>query len=470
MQAQKWKSESGIRFTISVVEIIPLVKSAAFGDAWRMVSASDTQRMIPRAPRPVGNEGRKGVGPLIPPLTESQRPLRQQVFELVRAAGLIPRVQLAKDLGVSPASVTTISSELIEAGLIEEVAAPRDNDAGRGRPAVALGVRAQAHHVAGMKISDREHTAVIVDFAGKLIADESIPRLPGPMSLPEILGTIETLLARVCARAGVDRDALSAVGIGLPGFVDCAEGVVLWSSVLAERTVPLAAAATARFGVPVYIDNDANLVALAELWFGAGRSLSDFAVVTIEHGVGMGFVMNHRIYRGAQRLGMELGHTKVQLDGALCRCGQRGCLEAYVADYALAREATTALNWGHKESQPINILLESLYDHAKAGNATARSIFRRAGRYLAVGLSNVVNLFDPSLIILSGERMRYDYLYAAETLAEMENLAIHTGRPRAPIEIHAWGDLLWAHGAAALALSEVTEAILSPASRDIAAQ
>ncbi|WP_374430676.1 ROK family protein [Tabrizicola sp.] len=426
--------------------------------------------MLSKATRPASSDGRKGVGPLIPPLTESQRPLRQQVFELVRAAGLIPRVQLAKDLGVSPASVTTISSELIEAGLIEEVAAPRDNDAGRGRPAVALGVRAQAHRVAGMKLSDREHTAVIVDFAGKLIADDAIPRHPGPMSLPEILEAIETLLARVCAKAGVDRADLSAVGIGLPGFVDCAEGTVFWSSILAERNVPIAAAATARLGLPAYVDNDANLVALAELWFGAGRSLSDFAVVTIEHGVGMGFVMNHRIYRGAQRLGMELGHMKVQLDGALCRCGQRGCIEAYVADYALAREATTALNWGHKESQPINVLLESLYDHAKAGNVTAKSIFRRAGRYLALGLSNVVNLFDPSLIILSGERMRYDYLYAAETLDEMENLAINTGRPRPPIEIHAWGDLLWAHGAAALALSEVTEAILSPATREIAAQ
>ena len=426
--------------------------------------------MLAKASRSANSEGRKGVGPLIPPLTETQRPLRQQVFELVRAAGLIPRVQLAKDLGVSPASVTTISSELIEAGLIEEVAVPRDGEAGRGRPAVSLGVRAGAHLVAGMKLSDREHTAVIVDFAGKLIADEAIPRQPGPMQVDEILATIQTLLDRVCAKSKVDPAQLSGVGIGLPGFVDCADGMVLWSSILADRSVPIAALATARLGIPVFVDNDANLVALAELWFGAGRNLSDFAVVTIEHGVGMGFVMNHRIYRGAQRLGMELGHTKVQLDGALCRCGQRGCLEAYVADYALAREATTALNWGHKESQPINVLLESLYDHAKAGNATAKSIFRRAGRYLAVGLSNVVNLFDPALIILSGERMRYDYLYAAETLSEMDNLAINTGRPRPPIEIHAWGDLLWAHGAAALALSEVTEAILTTQPRDLAAE
>jgi predicted NBD/HSP70 family sugar kinase len=334
---------------------------------------------------------------------------------------------------------------------------------------VALGVRADAHRVAGMKISDREQTAVIVDFAGKLIADEAIPRRPGPMTLSELLQSVEVLLDRVCAKAGLRRTDLSAVGIGVPGFVDTAEGLVLWSSVLNDRSVALASKAAARLGLPVWIDNDANLVALAELWFGAGRELSDFAVVTIEHGVGMGFVMNHRLYRGTHRVGMELGHTKVQLDGALCRCGQRGCLEAYIADYALAREATTALNWGHKEGQSIAVLLESLYDHAKAGNATARSIFRRAGRYLAVGLSNVVNLFDPSLIILSGERMRYDYLYAAETLAEMENLAINTGRALPRIEIHAWGDLLWAHGAAALALSSVSEALLS-ASRDIAAQ
>lgn len=426
--------------------------------------------MPPKAIRPGSSEAHQGVGPLIPPLAETQRPLRQQVFELVRAAGLMPRVQVAKDLGISPASVSTITSELIDAGLIEEVAAQRDGEAGRGRPAVALGVRAEAYRVAGMKLSDREHTAVIVDFAGKLIADDVIPRRPGPMSVSEILDAIETLLNRVCVKAGMARSDLSAVGIGVPGFVDSAEGIVLWSSVLADRAVNLSASASARLGLPVTIDNDANLVALAELWFGAGRSLSDFAVVTIEHGVGMGFVMNHRIYRGAQRVGMELGHTKVQLDGALCRCGQRGCLEAYIADYALAREATTALNWGHKESQPINVLLESLYDHAKAGNVTARSIFRRAGRYLAVGLSNVVNLFDPSLIILSGERMRYDYLYATETLAEMENLVISTGRPRPPIEIHAWGDLLWAHGAAALALSAVSEAILTGQSLGVAAE
>lgn len=407
-------------------------------------------------------ETRRGVGPLVPSLAVSQRPLRQQVFDCVRAAGLIARVQVAKDLGVSPATVTVTTSELIEAGLIEVVAAAKDTDGPmRGRPAMMLGVCANAYHVAGVKLSDRELSAVIVDFAGNLLANKVIPREPSQICETELVSLTLRLIDDVCAQAGLSRGDLASVGIGIPGFVDMALGEVLWSSVLRERNVPLARLVSDQLGLPVSVDNDANLVAMAELWFGAGRGLSDFAVVTIEHGVGMGFVMNHRIYRGAQRLGMELGHTKVQLDGALCRCGQRGCLEAYVADYALAREAATAINWVHREGQPIGVLLESLFDQAKAGNMTALSIFRRAGRYLALGLSNVINLFDPELIILSGERMRYDYLYANETLAELDNLAIASGRPRPPIKVHAWGDLLWAHGAAALALDDLTHRLLT---------
>ncbi|MGB3178306.1 MAG: ROK family protein [Albidovulum sp.] len=412
----------------------------------------------------------QGCGPLIPPLSDSPRPLRQQIFERVRAAGQVPRVQVARELSISPATVTTLTSELIEIGLVKEISSTRDGESGRGRPAVALGVRADAHLVAGIKLSDRENTAVIVDFAGNLIANEAIDHVPGTMTLEELSDATEVLLKRICHRAGIDRTDLSAIGLGVPGFVDCKSGIVHWSPILSKRHVSLSSILSERLGLPVLVDNDANLVTLAELWFGAGRQLSDFAVVTIEHGVGMGLVLNHRIYRGAQGLGMELGHTKVQLDGALCRCGQRGCLEAYVADYALAREATTALNWTSRENQSMNILLESLYDHAKAGNTAARSIFHRAGRYLALGLANVVNLFDPELIILSGERMRYDYLYANETLAEIKALALNTGRPAPKIETHAWGDLLWAHGAAALALSAVTDSQLASQTREIAAQ
>ena len=159
----------------------------------------------------------------------------------------------------------------------------------------------------------------------------------------------------------------------------------------------------------------------------------------------------------------------MQLDGALCRCGQRGCLEAYLADYALVREARTALNLPDPESRSVNVLLESLFEQAKAGNRAAQSIFRRAGRYLALAMANVANLFDPQLIILSGERMRYDYLYAGETLAEMKTMMLETGRAAPALEIHAWGDMIWAHGAAALALQDLTEQMLG-SGQEVAAQ
>ena len=404
--------------------------------------------------QPVGDF--PGCGPLTPPLSNSNKPLRQQVFESIRAAGSLARIDIAKAVGVSPGSVSTITSELIEAGLVIETGQPaREADTSRGRPPVALTVQPRARFVAGIKLSSPAHSAVIVDFAGNTIAEAAIPRRHARHSTADIIEETEAVLGKALDAGGLTRGDLSAIGLGLPGFVDADQGTVNWCPIMIDRDVHLRELLMARLGLPVAIDNDANLLTMAELWFGAGRALADFAVVTIEHGIGMGLVINHAIYRGAHGMGMELGHTKVQIDGALCRCGQRGCLEAYVADYALVREASTALNWTSGAEEPLHVL-ESLYSNAKAGNAAARSIFHRAGRYLALGLSNVITLFDPTLIILSGERMRYDYLYAQDVLAEMGNMSPDTGRRGPQVEIHAWGNMVWAQGAAALALDHVT--------------
>jgi predicted NBD/HSP70 family sugar kinase len=170
-------------------------------------------------------------------------------------------------------------------------------------------------------------------------------------------------------------------------------------------------------------------------------------------------VLNNRLFRGSRGMGLELGHTKVALDGALCRCGQRGCLEAYLADYALAREAATALD-RPAEGTENTALIDLLFAEAKAGNTAAATIFRRAGRYLAVGLSNVVQLFDPALIILAGERMRYDYLYSDAVLRDMQALTLTEGRTSCEIATHVWGDLVWAQGATVLALADATDAAL----------
>ncbi|MFU8824724.1 ROK family protein [Yoonia sp.] len=403
-----------------------------------------------------------GCGPLLPTASATAKPLRQQIFEHVRGAGRAARADVTRALGISAGSATTLTADLIAAGLLREVEGlPRET--GRGRPPVALEVVSEACHVIGIKLSDEVHSAVLTDFSGQMVADASLPTPPTRKSQSDLLDEIAVLIARLLDSSGKELCDIAAVGIGLSGIVDHKTGTVPWSPLLAEREMDLAAAFVARFGLPLHLDNDANVLTLAELWFGAGRSMTDFAVVTIEHGVGMGLVLDNRLFRGSRGMGLELGHTKVQLDGALCRCGQRGCLEAYLADYALAREAATALHRNPRNLQSPNAMLDALFAQAKAGNEAARTIFRRAGRYLSVGLANVIQLFDPELIILSGERMQYDYLYADEVLAEMRKLTLNDGRVPCRIETHAWGDLVWARGASALALAAVTDKIMGEA-------
>ena len=400
-----------------------------------------------------------GCGPLLPTGSADAKPLRQQIFEHVRGAGRAARADVTSALGISAGSATTLTADLISAGLLREVEG-QTREKGRGRPPVALEVVHQARHVIGIRLSDETHTAVLTDFAGYMIADATLPTPPTRKSLDTLLDEIDVLMDLVLKSAGKSLADISAVGVGMSGIIDHETGTVPWSPLLTTRDVHITRAFVDRFGIPLHLDNDANVLTLAELWFGTGRSISDFAVVTIENGVGMGLVLDNRLFRGARGMGLELGHTKVQLDGALCRCGQRGCLEAYLADYALAREAATALHRNPRNLQSPNAMLDALFAQAKSGNEAAQTIFRRAGRYLSVGLSNVIQLFDPGMIILSGERMQYDYLYAEEVLAEMQKLTLTDGRSPCRIEIHAWGGMVWARGATALALASVTDAAL----------
>lgn len=400
-----------------------------------------------------------GCGPLLPRATADTKPLRQQIFEYVRGAGRAARTDLTRALEISAGSATTITADLITSGLLREVES-QTRESGRGRPPVALEVVGGSYHVIGIKLSEERHSAVMTDFSGNILADATLPTPPAPRTLDVLLREIETLMDAVLSSTDKSYTDISAVGVGLSGIVDHETGTVPWSPLLAARDTDLADAFRARFDLPVHVDNDVNMLTLAELWFGAGRAMSDFAVVTIEHGVGMGLVLDNRLFRGTRGMGLELGHTKVQLDGALCRCGQRGCLEAYLADYALAREAATALHRNPRNLQSPNAMLDALFAQAKAGNDAAQTIFRRAGRYLSVGLANVIQLFDPELIILAGERMQYDYLYDKEVLAEMHKLTLSDGRSPCRIETHAWGDLVWARGATALALAAVTNNVL----------
>ena len=401
----------------------------------------------------------EGYGPILRPTARETYSLRQQIFELVRATGRIARAKIARTLDISPGSVTALTAELISDGFLREVE-ETSRETSRGRPPVALELVPDALYVIGVKLSDELHTATLTDFGGNALASASQITTADKKSADELLTETEAIISKVCKSAKISQKKISAIGVGISGIVNYETGVVAWSPLLEELDTPLGDIFSTYFKTPVCIDNDANVLTLAELWFGAGRALSNFAVITIEHGVGMGFVSDNRLFRGAHSMGLELGHSKVQLDGALCRCGQRGCLEAYLADYALAREASTALITPSSKRQDLNDYLKSLYEMAKLGDQASLKIFKRAGRYLAVALSNIIHLFDPKLIILSGKPMQYEFLYDQEMQIEMRSLALYKSRFDTQIEIQSWGSMVWARGATALALTELTKTII----------
>ena len=400
-----------------------------------------------------------GYGPILRPSAREAYSLRQQIFEQVRASGQIARSTIARTLNVSPGSVTALTADLILDGFLREVGSIT-RETVRGRPPVALELVPEALHVIGVKLSDERHTAVLTDFGGSVLASASLEAAPDKATANALLSATEILIKQLCNITQILPNSISAIGVGISGIVDCKTGIVAWSPLLRDLDIPLGKLLATHFGTPVLIDNDANVLTLAELWFGAGRALSNFVVVTIENGVGMGFVIDNQLFRGAHGMGLELGHTKVQLDGALCRCGQRGCLEAYLADYALAREASTLLGISPDKAQNLPEVLKQLYEKAAAGAPVVQTIFQRAGRYLAVALSNIIHLFDPELIILSGQLMRYDFLNAKEMQLEMQALALHHSRHETRIEIQSWGDMVWARGATALALNELTKTVV----------
>lgn len=388
-------------------------------------------------------------------VTDQRDAGRRLVFSAIRKAGRIARVDLARITNISAATVTSITAELIREGLIEETGPNTEGDLRRGRPRVDLKVRGPARYVAGMKLAYDTLTVAVLDFEGELVS-ESHMRLSRVRHSAEELGPLFALaLDQAAEQGGLKRSDLAGVGLGVSGTVDANNGVVYWSPGLKERNVPLRDMLQSHLGVPVFVDNDANLVAMAEMFFGQGRGVSDFIVLTIESGVGMGIVINGELYRGARGCGAEFGHTKVQLDGALCRCGQRGCLEAYVADYALLREAATTADFNDQATAQEK--LQSLVDAARGGDQTAQMIFERAGRMFAMGLANIVNIFDPQLIILSGERMQFDYLYADEVLDSIRKSIVQIDADPPEVRIHKWGDLMWAMGAAAYAIDGVAE-------------
>ncbi|MCL0033019.1 ROK family protein [Peptococcaceae bacterium] len=277
--------------------------------------------------------------------------------------------------------------------------------------------------------------------------------------IDRIVSSIYTALER----AGIDVKEVCAAAACVPGpELDVKKGVVYFAGNLNWKNVDLKEILERKLKVPVFIENDANSAALGECLFGAGQGTSDMVYVTVSTGIGCGIIINKKIYHGASDSAGEIGHMVVLPGGPACSCGNRGCLEALASGTAIARDAKelakkgcadAVLKAAGGEIEKINAL--AVAKAAKAGDGTAKEIFYRAGRMLGLGLANLVNLINPSLIVLGGGVMKSKELMWEPMEKEFYARAIKRAGQNVEIVSAELGSMSGIMGALAIARSYI---------------
>lgn len=362
---------------------------------------------------------------------------RSAIVGAIISRGPIARAEIARRLGLSPATVTAVTRELLEEGLIRvaERAPSR-----RGRPALLLELVGGAGAALGGKIAPDRLVGVRVNLEAEEVERYEVPF---DASAPDAVEVLADVLAE-WADDIAGRPPLLGVGLGAPGVFDVRTGR-LHSPLLGWDELELASILEERLALPVFIDNDVNTLAVAERLFGRGHDVAHFVTVTIGRGVGLGIVADGDIYRGFRGGAGEFGHTTVVADGPRCTCGKRGCLEAVVADPALLASARRA------RLLKVDDGIDRLRGLADAGNERARRIYADAGATLGRAVGDLVNILGPELVLVSGEgtqawthlRAAFERAFRASVFPPLGDIAV---------EVDPWDDAKWAIGAATLVL------------------
>ncbi len=368
---------------------------------------------------------------------------RSILLNVIKTEGSVSRVALAHMTGLSAATVTTITGQLIQEGLIFEKAT---GDSTGGRPPIMLALNPRGGFVIGIKLMEDHVVGAITDLNATILAKDSV--ILQDKQVDTSVDTISALVTRLVQSSGIKKKQLMGVGVGLAGVVDFTEGVVRQNPIFGWKNIHLRDLLEARLRVPVYIDNDVNTLTLSEKWLEPGQIEDNFIVVTLGRGIGMGIVINGQIYRGKGGGAGEFGHIMVDPEGDRCDCGRIGCLETLLSDRALVAEA------GKKIGDSVSDI-DKLLELVKAGNLAATNILAKAGKVLGRQIANLVNLFDPKLIIISGEGIRLGEVFFSAVRSSfiegvMPGLAEDT-----EIRVNSWGDDIWALGAASLVIAEI---------------
>lgn len=343
-------------------------------------------------------------------MTEDRRPIVNQpnkdsVLGLIRQApDGVSRVEIAQALGVSRATVSTIVDALIASGLVVEQGSGISRG---GRRPIVLRINPDAGRVVGIDIGASHVLVVLADLCGKILyeAEVSFDIAHGPDAcLPQIAQEAEAVLGREAAA----RERLLAIGVGVPGPVIAARGMVSSPPLMPGWDgYPIREFFQARWARPTLVDNDADLGALGEWSFGAGRGEANLAFIKIGTGIGCGLLLDGRLYHGVVGTAGEIGHVTISQDGPPCKCGNYGCLEAMAGGRAIAQRAQLAILAGQRTS-----LVEHNHNHeltardvalaAQAGDAVSQQLLNDAGRHIGSALASLINLLNPGLVLIGG--------------------------------------------------------------------
>ncbi|MQA93947.1 MAG: ROK family protein [Streptosporangiales bacterium] len=376
----------------------------------------------------------------------SQSSLREanqrRVLQAIRQAGSLTQAEIARGTGLSPATVSNIVRELHEAGTVSVT--PTSSG---GRRARAVALSRSAGLVLGVDFGHSHLRVAVGNLAHEVLAESSLP-IDVDVSSDEGLTAAVRLVDELLAGVGADRSAVLAVGLGLPGPIDAATGVLGSTTILPGWVgVNPREELARRLGLPVHVDNDANIGALAEMAWGAARGCADAAYIKVASGVGAGILVGGRVYRGAGGTAGEIGHITVDESGRMCRCGNRGCLETYAGGPFLVELLRSA--------HPDAATLRDVVDLALSGDVGARRVVADAGRYVGLGVAHLCNVLNPSCVVVGGELARAGELLLDPVREGVRRYAIPSAAEVVRVARAEMGERAEVLGALALALHEL---------------
>jgi predicted NBD/HSP70 family sugar kinase len=379
-------------------------------------------------------------------LASLRRLNRGRVIGALREHGMVSRAEIARRTGLSRSTVSSLVSELQADGLVVEREEPGAAHGEQGgRPPILLAFDVSAGAALGIDFGHSHVRVAVSDLSSNILAERAAP-MDIDHASHEGLDVALELIDEALAEAGVERSRVIGAGLGLPGPVDQADGVI-GSSAILPGWVGVAAGEEMRrrLDVPVSVDNDANLGALAELTHGAGRGVRDLVYLKVSSGIGAGLILNGRLYRGAGGMAGELGHMLVEPEGAVCRCGNRGCLETAASTGALLELL--------RRSHGVLTVAEMLR-LAHAGDLGCRRVIADAGRVVGSAAAFVFNLLNPQRLVVGGDLAEAGDLLLDGVRSSLRLAALPAAAERAAVVPGVLGERAQVLGALALAVGE----------------